>query len=269
MEQIQEKLANVDWIALGGKFIAAIVILVVGLWIVKTLTKFVAKLMDVKRLDESLKGFILSIISTLCKVGVILVAMATLGLDLSILGTIIAASVLAIGMALQGSLANIAGGALIMTLKPFKIGDYIEAQGVAGFVKQIELFETKINTIDHKVAVLPNGALSNGNIINYTAEKQRRVDITFGVSYDSDIKQTREVLMSVLNSYPKMLTHPAPEVHVGELADSSVNFITRTWVNTADYWEAYFYIMEHTKIALDEAGIEIPYPHSVEIHKQG
>ncbi len=268
MEQIQEKLANVDWITLGGKFIAALIILIVGLWVVKTLTNFVAKLMDIKRLDESLKGFILSIISTCCKVAVILVAMATLGLDLSLLSTVIAASVLAIGMALQGSLANIAGGTLIMTLKPFKVGDYIEAQGVEGFVKQIELFETKINTMDHKVVILPNGALSNGNIINYTAEKQRRVDITFGVSYDSDIKQTREVLMSVLNSYPKTLKNPEPAVLVGELADSSVNFITRTWVHTADYWEAYFYIMENTKIALDKAGIEIPFPHSVEIHKE-
>ncbi|MBS9767833.1 MAG: mechanosensitive ion channel [Flavobacteriaceae bacterium] len=269
MNKIQEKLENVDWIALGGRFIAAILIIIVGLWIVKTLTRFVAKIMDVKRFDESLKGFVLSIISTLCKVGVILVAVATLGLDLSILGTILGASVLAIGMALQGSLANIAGGVLIMTLKPFRVGDYIKAQGEEGFVKQIELFETKINTIDHKEVVLPNGALSNGTIINYTSEKQRRVDIVFGVSYDADIKQTKEVLTSVLYSYPKMLKNPEPQVIVGELAESSVNFITRTWVNTADYWEAYFYIMENTKIALDKAGIEIPYPHSVEIHKEG
>ncbi len=269
MEQITDKLKHVDWVALGGRLIAAVLILIIGLWIVKTLTKFVARLMDLKSLDRSLKGFILSLISTFCKLGVILAAAATLGLDLSILGTIIGASVLAIGMALQGSLANIAGGALIMTLKPFKVGDYIKAQGEEGFVKQIELFNTKINTIDHKEVVLPNGALSNGNIVNFTSEGKRRVDLVFGVSYDADIKETKNVLMSVLNSYSKVIKKPAPAVMVGELADSSVNFITRTWVKTEDYWDAYFYIMENTKIALDNAGIEIPYPHSVEIHKEG
>ncbi len=270
MEQLEEKLLNIDWIALGGRIIAAIIILIIGLWIVKTLTKFVAKLMDLKSLDRSLKGFVLSLISTFCKVGVILAAAATLGMDLSILGTIIGASVLAIGMALQGSLANIAGGALIMTLKPFRVGDYIKAQGEEGFVKQIELFNTKVNTIDNKEVILPNGALSNGNIINYSKESKRRVDIVFGISYDADIKETKEVLLSVLNSYSKTLNNPAtPAVMVGELADSSVNFITRTWVNTSDYWDAYFYIMENGKIALDKAGIEIPYPHSVEIQKEG
>ncbi len=268
MEQIQEKLLNIDWIALGGKFIAAILILIIGLWIVKTLTKFVAKLMDLKALDRSLKGFILSIISTICKVCVVLAAAATLGLDLSVLSTIIGASVLAIGMALQGSLANIAGGALIMTLKPFKVGDYIEAQGVEGFVKQIALFNTRLNTVDHREVVLPNGVLSNGNIINYTSEGKRRVDIVFGVSYDADIKETKEVLTTMVNSYPKVLNNPAPQVRVCELADSSVNFTTRTWVKTEDYWDAYFYIMENGKEALDKAGIEIPYPHSVEIHKE-
>ncbi len=269
MEQIKEKLIGMDWVALGGRLVAAVLILIIGLWIVKTLTKFVAKLMDLKSLDRSLKGFILSIISTLCKFAVILAAAATLGLDLSILGTILGASVLAVGMALQGSLSNIAGGALIMTLKPFKVGDYIKAQGEEGFVKQIELFNTKLNTVDNKKVILPNGTLSNGNIINYSSEGKRRVDIVFGVSYDADIKETKSVLMNVLNSYSNVINDPAPAVMLGELADSSVNFITRTWVKTEDYWDAYFYIMEKTKIALDNAGIEIPYPHSVEIQKQG
>ncbi|PIE49961.1 MAG: mechanosensitive ion channel protein [Flavobacteriales bacterium] len=266
MEKISEKIAGIDWIVLGAKFITAILILVIGLWIVKSLTKFTAKLMDIKKFDRSLKGFILSVISTICKVIVILAAAATMGLDLSMLGTIIAASVLAIGMALQGSLANIAGGALIMVLKPFKVGDYISAQGKEGFVKQIELFNTVLNTIDNKEVIIPNGALSNGTISNFSSEEKRRVDITFGVSYDADIKQTKEVLMAMVKSCPYII-NPAPQVVVGELADSSVNFITRTWVKSKDYWDAYFYIMEHGKIELDKAGISIPFPQ-MDVHMQ-
>ncbi len=266
MEQLTEKLVNIDWIAVGGRIIAAVFILIIGLWLVKILTKFVAKLMDLKSLDRSLKGFVLNMISSLCKLGVVLGALGALGMDMAALGTIIGASVLAVGMALQGSLSNIAGGVLIMTLKPFKIDDYIEAQGVEGFVKKIQLFNTYINTIDNKEVVIPNGVLSNGNITNYSSQKKRRVDIVFGVSYDADIKHTKEVLTAMVKSCPYII-QPEPQIIVGELADSSVNFITRTWVKTPDYWDAYFYIMENGKIALDNAGIEIPYPHSVEIHK--
>ncbi|MBT8270920.1 MAG: mechanosensitive ion channel family protein, partial [Bacteroidia bacterium] len=149
-----------------------------------------------------------------------------------------------------------------------KVGDLIEAQGELGSVKEIEIFTTKLLTPDNKLAIIPNGALSNGNIINYTAEGKLRVDLTFGVSYDSDIKQTKEVLMNVLNSNPKVLKDPAPMVAVSELADSSVNFAVRPWANVADYWDVYFAVHEAGKEALDKAGIEIPFPHQVEIRKQ-
>ncbi|MGB1043280.1 MAG: mechanosensitive ion channel family protein, partial [Tenacibaculum sp.] len=166
-------------------------------------------------------------------------------------------------------LSNFAGGALIMIFKPFKIGDLIEAQGVTGVVKEIQIFTTHINTPGNKLAIIPNGALSNGNIINYTAEGKLRVDLTFGVSYDADIKQSKEILMNVLTSNPKVLKDPVPSVNVSELADSSVNFAVRPWVNTADYWDVYFETTENVKLALDKAGIDIPYPHSVEIQKEG
>ncbi|CAL2082305.1 mechanosensitive ion channel family protein [Tenacibaculum sp. 190524A02b] len=253
----------------GPKVISAFIILIIGLWIIKLIMKGVKKVMVKRELDASLQGFLISLTSWALKIFLFVTVAGQLGVETTSFAAIIAAAGLAIGMALQGSLANFAGGALIMIFRPFKIGDYIEAQGEQGVVKDIQIFTTKLNTIDNKEVILPNGALSNGNIINYSAEPTRRVDLTFGVSYDADIKQTKEVLLSVINNTPFTLKTPAPAVIVGELADSSVNFITRTWVNSADYWDAYFHITENVKIELDKAGIEIPYPHSVEIQKEG
>lgn len=268
MDKLLEKIEKLDLIGLGSKVLSALVILIIGLWIIKMLMKAVKKIMSNRRLDVSLQGFLTSLISWALKIFLFVTVASQLGIETTSFAAIIGAAGLAIGMALQGSLANFAGGALIMIFKPFKIGDYIKAQGEEGTVKQIEIFTTKLNTIDNKEIIIPNGTLSNGNIINYSSEGRRRVDLTFGVSYDADIKQTKEVLMSVLTSTPQTLKDPAPTVMVSELADSSVNFLTRTWVNTADYWNVYFYIMENTKIASDKAGIEIPYPHSVEIIKK-
>ena len=174
---------------------------------------------------------------------------------------------MAVGLALQGSLANFAGGVLIMIFKPFKIGDLIEAQGEVGVVKEIEIFTTKLTGLSNKEIIIPNASLSNGNIVNYSTEGTRRVDLVIGVSYDADIKQTKEVLMNLLTSNPKVLKDPAPAVTVSELADSSVNFAVRPWCKTEHYWDVYFETTENAKLALDEAGIEIPYPHQVNIKK--
>lgn len=251
------------------KVVAALIILIIGLWVINLLSKGIKKLMKKRNLDDSLQGFLASLINWTLKIFLFVTVAGQLGVQTTSFAAIIAAAGLAIGMALQGSLSNFAGGALIMIFRPFKVGDYIEAQGVQGVVKEIQIFTTKLNSTDNKEIILPNGVLSNGNIINYSSEPTRRVDITFGVSYDADIKQVKEVLLSVISNTPHTLKDPAPVVYLGELADSSVNFITRTWVNSADYWTAYFHIMEQAKIALDNAGIEIPYPHSVEIQKEG
>jgi len=255
----------IEW---GPKVVSAFVILIVGLWIIKAITKTVGKLMEKRNLDVSLRGFLSSLIGWALKIFLFITVIGQLGVETTSFAAVIAAASLAIGMALQGSLSNFAGGALIMIFRPFKVGDYIEAQGEQGVVKDIQIFTTKINTVDNKEVIIPNGVLSNGNIINYSSEGKRRVDITFGVSYDADIKETKEVLQNLINNTP-YTQGPDAVVLVGELADSSVNFFTRTWVNSADYWDAYFYIMENGKIDLDKAGIEIPYPHSVEIQKQG
>lgn len=252
----------------GPKVIAAIVIWLIGSWIIKRLLKGVKKVMINRDYDESLQKFLLNLLGWVFKILLILVILAKLGIETTSFAAVLAAAGLAIGLALQGSLGNFAGGVLLMIFKPIKIGDIIEAQGEIGVVKEIEIFTTKLTGLSNREIIIPNGALSNGNIINYSTEGTRRVDLIFGVSYDSDIKQTKNVLMEVLTSHPKILKEPLPSVTVIELADSSINFAVRPWCATADYWAVYFDVTEQTKEALDAAGIEIPYPHVVEIKKK-
>ncbi|MEJ2112280.1 MAG: mechanosensitive ion channel [Flavobacteriaceae bacterium] len=253
----------------GIKILAAIIIWIVGSWIIKKLLKGTKTIMTKKDFDESLQKFLLNLLGWTFKILLILVILAKLGIETTSFAAILAAAGLAVGLALQGSLGNFAGGVLLMIFRPIKIGDLIEAQGEVGVVKEIEIFTTKLTGLSNKEIIIPNGALSNGNIVNYSTEGTRRVDLVFGVGYDSDIKQTKNVLMNVLTSHPSVLKDPAPAVTVMELADSSINFAVRPWCKTEDYWTVYFDVTESTKEALDAAGIEIPYPHQVEIHKQG
>ena len=251
----------------GLKVVGAIIIWIVGSWIIKRVMKLVRKAMNKSNYEESLQKFLGNLLGWVLKVLLILAILANLGIETTSFAAVLAAAGLAIGMALQGSLSNFAGGVMIMIFKPFKVGDLIEGQGELGVVKEIEIFTTKILSPENKLIILPNGALSNGNITNYSAEGNLQVRLTIGVSYDSDIKQTKEVLMKVLTDQAEVLSDPAPTVDVSELADSSVNFAVRPWATVDDYWTVYFNTLEKTKIALDAAGIEIPYPHSVEIHK--
>ncbi len=267
LEQIDIKVLLTLASEYGLKIIGAIIIWIIGSWIIKKIAKMLAKVMNKSNYDESLQKFLLNLVKWGLKILLIITILGTLGVPTASFAAILAAAGLAVGMALQGSLANFAGGVLLMIFKPFKIGDLIEAQGELGVVKEIEIFTTKILTPTNKEVIIPNGTLSNGNITNYTTENKLRVDLTIGVSYDSDIKQTKDVLMSVLTSHPKVLDNPEPTVNVSELADSSVNFAVRPWATVADYWDVYFDTLEQCKEALDAAGIEIPYPHQVEIRK--
>ncbi len=251
------------------KVIAAILIWIVGLWLIRILLKTIKKTLEIRDYDVSLKTFLLNLVNWVFKIILIVVVLGTVGIETTSFAAILAAAGLAIGLALQGSLANFAGGVLIMIFKPIKVGDFIEAQGEAGTVKEIEIFTTKLTSPDNKEIILPNGKLSNDNIVNYSALDMRRVDLKFGVGYDSDIKQTKDILMAQLTAHPLILKEPAPMVRLSELADSSLNFLVRPWVKTADYWGVYYDIVESTKEALDAAGIEIPYPHQVEIQRQG
>ena len=266
-----ENMDSEKWIELateyGLKIIGAIAIWIIGSWIIKKILKATRKVMTKSSYEESLQQFLINLLSWGLKILLIITLLGTLGVPTTSFAAVIAAAGLAIGLALQGSLGNFAGGVLIMIFKPFKIGDVIEAQGEIGAVKQIEIFTTKLIGLSNKEIIIPNGALSNGNIINYTTEGTRRVDLVFGVSYDSNIKITKEVLMAVLKTHPKVLQTPEPTVNVLALADSSVNFAVRPWCNAEDYWSVYFEVTENVKEALDAAGIEIPYPHQVEIKK--
>ena len=268
MEKYLEAIKNL-LIEYSPKVLTALAILIIGLFIIGFIIRITKKIMSKRRVDETLQKFLANLLSWTLKILLFVSVAAKLGIETTSFAAVIAAAGLAIGLALQGSLSNFAGGALIMIFKPFKVGDLIEAQGELGVVKEIQIFTTQINTPTNKLVIIPNGALSNGNITNYSAEGKLRVDLTMGVSYDSDIKETKDVLTKVLTSNPKVLKDPAPTVNVSELADSSVNFAVRPWANVADYWDVYFGVTEDCKLALDKAGIEIPFPHQVEIRKQG
>ncbi|RRQ48230.1 mechanosensitive ion channel family protein [Maribacter algicola] len=247
--------------------LTAILTFIIGSWIIKRIIKALSKVMAKGTYDESLQKFLMNLVSWALKIFLILLVISQLGVDVTTFAAVIAAAGLAVGLALQGSLSNFAGGVLIMIFKPYKIGDLIEAQGVLGSVKEIEIFTTKLITPQNKLAIVPNGAMANGNIINYTAEGKMRVDTVVGVDYGSDIKKTKEVLLEMLKANPKVLDEPAPSVNVEELADSSVNLAVRPYCKPEDYWDVYFATIEGTKEALDKAGIEIPYPHEVQINK--
>ncbi|PIB23636.1 mechanosensitive ion channel protein [Maribacter sp. 4U21] len=251
----------------GPKLIGAVVIYIIGSWIIKKIMKLLRGTMSKADYDKSLQKFLLSLAKWALTIFLIITVISTLGVETTSLAAVIAAAGLAIGLALQGSLSNFAGGVLIIIFKPYKIGDLVEAQGVLGSVKEIEIFTTKLITPQNKLAIVPNGAMANGNIINYTAEGKMRVDTTVGVDYGSDIKKTKEVLLAMLEANPLVLKDPAPSVNVEELADSSVNLAVRPFCKPEDYWDVYFGTIEGTKEALDKAGIEIPYPHEVQINK--
>lgn len=251
----------------GVPVLKAILVYIIGSFIIKKLVGILRKVMAKGSYDESLQKFLMNLVSWALKIFLIIIVIGTLGIETTSFAAVIAAAGLAVGLALQGSLSNFAGGVLIMIFKPYKIGDLVEAQGVLGVVKEIEIFTTKLVSPDNKLLIVPNGAMANGNIVNYTAEGKIRVDTVIGVDYASDIKQTKDVLLEVLTSNPLVLQDPAPSVNVMELADSSVNFAVRPFCKPEHYWDVYFGTYENCKIALDKAGIEIPYPHEVQINK--
>jgi small conductance mechanosensitive channel len=254
-------------VSYGPKIIGALLLFLIGSWIIKKIIGVSERVMSRSNYDESLQRFLLNLSSWALKILLVILVVSTLGVDVTTFAAVIAAAGLAVGLALQGSLSNFAGGVLLMIFKPYRIGDLIEAQGELGVVKEIDIFTTKVITPQNKLTIIPNGAMANGNITNYTAEGRIRVDTVVGISYDEDMRQAKEVLLEVLTSNDKVLKDPAPSVNVLELADSSVNFAVRPYCKPEHYWDVYFATVEGSKRALDKAGIEIPYPHRVEIRK--
>ena len=264
MEQIDiDRLSNsaMDLVmTYGPKLVYAIFTLLIGLWIIKIFMNGVKRVMAKREINISLIPFLTSLIGTLLKIMLAITVMTMLGMEMTSFIAILGSAGLAVGLALSGTLQNFAGGVIILILKPFKLGDFIEAQGFSGTVKEILIFNTMLNTPDNKLIILPNGPLSTSSIVNYSHETKRRVDMSFGISYSDDIKKTKDVLKQLVESDERILKDPAPFIALSELADSSVNFVVRAWVVPSDYWGVFFDMQEKVKLTFDKEGISIPFP---------
>ncbi len=251
-------------IAVGGpilfNLVYAIVIFVVGKWLAKSLANVTHKLMNRAKVDVALIGFVTAIVRTGITVFAIVAAIEKLGIKTTGFLAILGAAGLAIGMALQGTLSNFAAGVMLILFKPFSVGDFIEGGGVTGTVKEIQIFNTVLNTGDNRKIIVPNSKIGGDTITNYSAISRRRVDLVIGVSYDDDLKQAKSILMNILTSDERVLKDPAPVVAISELGDSSVNIIVRPWVKPSDYWAVYWDTLEKSKFELEAAGLSIPYP---------
>jgi len=249
----------------GPKLVGAILALIIGLWLANMITNGLGRRMEKSEVDPSLRPFLHSLISTLLKILVVVSVLGMVGIQMTSFIAILGAAGLAVGMALSGTLQNFAGGVMILIFKPFKVGDFIEAQGYSGSVNAIQIFNTILKTPDNKTVIIPNGGLSTSSMVNYSTEPSRRVDWTFGIAYGDDIDKAKGVLHSLLAANESVLKDPAPFVELGELADSSVNITVRAWVNAADYWAVHFYMLDMVYRKFAEEGLNIPFPQ-MDVH---
>ncbi|MCZ6709909.1 MAG: mechanosensitive ion channel [Gammaproteobacteria bacterium] len=242
------------------KLILAIVVLILGLWLINRIVRLISKGMERSNTEPTLAKFFSNLASIGMKALLLISVASMIGIETTSFIAVLGAAGLAIGLALQGTLANFAGGSLILMFRPYRVGDFIEAQGVAGTVAEIRIFNTIIKTVDNKVITVPNGSISNGIITNFSAEATRRVDFVFGIGYDDDIGKAKAILDRLANEDDRALSDPAPLIVVSELADSSVNITVRIWVNAADYWGLYFDLTEKVKLTFDAENISFPFP---------
>ena len=242
------------------KLIAAILVLIIGRWLARKISKLITKLLEKNNVDLTLTKFLDNIIYYTLMVVVVIAAAGQLGINTTSFLTIVGAAGLAIGLALKDSLSNFASGVMLILFRPFNVGDFVTVGGVSGSVVSISLFNTILNTVDNKREIVPNSSVTSDVITNVTANDTRRVDLVIGIGYDDDIKKAKEVLNRIVKEDERVLESPAAKVAVSELADSSVNFVVRPWVKTDDYWNVYFDLTEKIKLTFDEEGISIPYP---------
>lgn len=250
-----------EWATTSGvKLIIGILILSIGFKIIKKFVNHVMLLLSKRDIDLTLRKFLKSLLLSVLKVAVIIIVLEYWGMSLSSFAAVIASAGVAIGLALQGSLSNFAGGFIILLIRPFKVGDYVEAGGHGGTVEQIGLFYTQLVTPDNKQILIPNGSVSNDSLINYSAKNTRRVDLTFSVGYEDDILHVRRVLKDIVNNHKLIINEPEPFIGVVEHGDNAIKFATRVWCKTEDYWTIYLDLLEEVKVRFDEEGITIPYP---------
>jgi len=264
MESIMDKVTSIS-LTYGPKLIAAIAVWIIGIWIIKAIVKGFGKVMDKSGTDPSLKPFLKGIVGVLLKVMLVISVLGMLGIQMTSFIAILGAAGLAVGMALSGTLQNFAGGVMILIFKPFKIGDLIDAKGYLGSVSEIQIFNTILKTPDNKTIIIPNGELSTSSMINYSTEKKRRVDWTIGIGYGDDIDKARSVIKRLSDNDLRILKEPEVFIAVSELADSSINFTVRAWVNAPDYWSVFFDMNENVYKTFDKEGLNIPYPQ-MDVH---
>ncbi len=244
----------------GFKLVAALLTLVIGLWIANVILNIVRRVMTKSKVDPSLQGFLCSLVAILIKVMVYITALGVLGIQMTSFIAILGAAGLAIGLALSGTLQNFAGGVMILFFKTFKVGDFIEAQGHTGTVREIQIFVTIMTTPDNKTVIVPNGPLATDSLINYSTQVTRRVDWTFGIGYGDNIDDAYALLRELVAADERIHKDPEPFLALHALADSSVNIVMRVWVNAPDYWAVYFQMNEQVYRRFPDAGLNIPFP---------
>ena len=248
-------------IELGGRILAALIIFIIGKFLINWANKLFAAMLQKRNVDASIQSFLKSIVNITLLVMLFLAVIGKLGIELTSFAALLASVGVAVGMALSGNLSNFAGGVIILVFRPYKVGDYIEAStGASGTVTDIQIFHTVLTTPDNKIIFAPNGAMSSAVVTNYSRKETRRLDFTFGVEYGTDFQQARTILMEIINEDTRILKDPAPFVEVGALADSSVNITVRVWVNASDYWAVNFDMNKNVYATFNEKGISFPFP---------
>ena len=242
------------------KLLLAIITLVVGLWLVNMMCKGVGFILEKRNLDVSLQRWLTTIMSVVLKACLLISVVSMIGVQTTSFIAMLGAAGLAIGLALQGSLTNFAGGVLILFFKPYKVGDYIKTNGEEGFVESIDIFYTFLRTMDSKHVILPNGPLANGNLVNYTMDEVRRVELAVGISYHNSFEDAEAALLKMINEEPRVLKDPEPFIGVTGYGDSSIDLTVRAWVKNSDYWPVHFELNKRIKPALDNANVSIPFP---------
>lgn len=272
MENFQEVLERVYALTIryGMKFIAALVVLIVGLIVIRWLTRAIVRMMRKSNVNKSLIPFLKSLTNILLKVMLIISVMGMVGIQMTSFIAILGAAGLAVGLALQGTLQNFAGGVMILLFKPYEVGHFIEAQGYMGTVKEIHIFTTRLITPDNRMVIIPNSPLATGSLTNYSAMPTRRIDFSFGIGYGDDIDKAKSILLKMAEKDDRVLKEEnPPQVMVEALADSSVNLKLRVWVKSEDYWSLFFDVTEKVKKQFDAAGVSIPFPQrDVHLYKQ-
>jgi small conductance mechanosensitive channel len=264
VEAIRQFIQSENFIPMLGQWAVnlgfALMIFLLGKWVARLLTGWLRRIMEIRRVENTLVIFLSNIVNAVLLTAVILAALDTLGFPITSLLAVVGAAGLAVGLAMKDSLGNFAAGVMLVIFRPFKTNDFVEAAGVSGKVEAINIFNTALLTPDNKLVIIPNGQVGAGPITNYTAKDQRRVDLVFGVAYDDDLKKVRTVLEKLCDEHPMVLKDPATNVFVLNLGDSSVDFAVRPWVNTSDYWTVWGDLLEQGKAELEGAGCSIPFP---------